>query len=161
MSASEDIPSPLPLTKLHGLKTSSSRVCPKFGDLAFGSFESIEQPTFQESCIRESPPSSRAFLRSVHRELHTSRRFTRSSSERLGSAVVIRFPLLHAPGESQLSRHSHPGVYRESRRCSRSSFTASVPNRTAPNHALQRTAPRVTVAAISSSDPSPPSHLLP
>ena len=28
-----------------------------------------------------------------------------------------------------------------------------------PNHALQRTAPRVTVAAISSSDPSRPSHL--
>ena len=28
-----------------------------------------------------------------------------------------------------------------------------------PNHALQRTAPRVTVAAISSSDPSSPSHL--
>ena len=28
-----------------------------------------------------------------------------------------------------------------------------------PNHALQRTAPRVTVAAISSLDPSPPSHL--
>jgi len=27
------------------------------------------------------------------------------------------------------------------------------------NHALQRTAPRVTVAAISSSDPSRPSHL--
>ena len=31
---------------------------------------------------------------------------------------------------------------------------------TRPNHALQRTAPRVTVAAISSSDPSRPSHLL-
>ena len=30
-----------------------------------------------------------------------------------------------------------------------------------PNHALQRTAPRVTVAAISSLDPSRPSHLLP
>ena len=30
-----------------------------------------------------------------------------------------------------------------------------------PNHALQRTAPRVTVAAISSSNPSPPSHLFP
>ena len=30
---------------------------------------------------------------------------------------------------------------------------------TSPNHALQRTAPRVTVAAISSSNPSRPSHL--
>ena len=33
-------------------------------------------------------------------------------------------------------------------------------NRPSPNHALQRTAPRVTVAAISSSNPSRPSGAL-
>ena len=39
------------------------------------------------------------------------------------------------------------------------SVEASFPTAATPNHALQRTAPRVTVAAISSSDPSRPSHL--
>jgi len=46
--------------------------------------------------------------------------------------------------------------HRKSGRLSRSSFQASILKPTSPNHALQRTAPRVTVAAISSSDPSRP-----
>ena len=71
MSASEDIPSPMPPTKLHALKTSSSRVCLKSGSLDFRSFESFEQPTFSEFCIRESLASSTASLLGVHREFHT------------------------------------------------------------------------------------------
>ena len=147
MSVSEDIPSLMPPIKLHGL-TSNSELVPSSVGLAFGSFESFEQPTFSEFCIRESLASSTASLLGVHREAHTSRRSTRSSSERLDRAVVFGFLPLHAPGESELSRHSHLGIHREFERCSRNSFTTSIPNRTAPNHALQRTAPRVTVAAI-------------
>ena len=161
MSASEDIPSPMPPAKLHALKTSSSRVCLESGGLDFRSFESFEQPTFSEFCIRESRASSTAFFFGVHRELHASRRSMRSSFTRLDRAAVLGCSPLHAPREFQLSRGLHPGVHRESSRCSRNSFMTSVPNRTAPNHALQRTAPRVTVAAISSLDPSPPSHLSP
>ena len=161
MSALEDIPSPMPPTKLHGLKTYNSKLVPSSVGLAFGRFESFEQPTFSEFCIRESLASSTASLLGIHREAHTSPRSTRSSSERLDSAAAFGFLPLHAPGEFQLSRHSRSGVYREPERCSRSSFTTSVPNRTAPNHALQRTAPRVTVAADSSLNPSSPSHLWP
>ena len=139
MSANEDIPRPKPPTKLHGLKTSSSRVCSEFGGLAFGSFESIEQPTFPEFAIRESLPSSTASFFGIYRELHASRRSTRTSSTRLGRAAVLGYPTLHASGESHLSRHFCPGVHRESERFSRNSFRASVLNPTSPNHALQRT----------------------
>ena len=161
MSISEDIPSLMPPTKLHGLKTSNSELVPSSVGLAFGRFESFEQPTFPEFCIRESLASSAASFFGVCRELHASRRSTRSSSTRLDRAAVLGCSPFRAPREVQLSRGSRSGVHRESRRCSRNSFTTSVPNRTAPNHALQRTAPRVTVAAISSLDPSPPSHLFP
>ena len=161
MSASEDILSPMPPSKLHGLKTSGSELVPSSSGLAFGSFESIEQSTFPGFAIRESRASSTASFFGVHRELHASRRSTRSVSTRLDRAAVLGCSPLHAPREFQLSRGSRSGVPRESRRCSRNSFMTSVPNRTAPNHALQRTAPRVTVAAISSLDPSSPSHLWP
>ena len=159
MSASEDIPSSMPPAKLHGFKASSSRAYRESGGLDFRSFESFEQPTFSEFCIRESRANSTAFLFGVHRELHASRRSMRSSFTRLDRAAVLGCSPLHAPREVRLLRASRSGVHRESERCSRNSFMTSVPNRTAPNHALQRTAPRVTVAAISSSDPSPPSHL--
>ena len=89
MSAYEDTPRPMPPTKLHALKTSSSRVCREAGGLAFGSFESIEQPAFPEIAIRESSASLAASFFGVHREVHTSRRSTRSSSERLDRAAVI------------------------------------------------------------------------
>ena len=141
MSALEDIPSSTPLTKLHALKTSSSELVSSSDGLAFGSFESIDQPTFPEFYIRESQASSTASFFSVHRELHASRRSTRSSSARLDTAAVLGCPPLHAPREFQLSRGSRSRVHRESRRCSRNSFMTSVLNRTAPNHALQRTAP--------------------
>ena len=161
MSTSEEIPNPMPSTKLHGSKTSSS--------------ESIASPTvwpsvasrrfscraFPESARRESPASSTALLLGIYREPTTSTRSTRSSSERPDRAAVFGFALSRAFTESLLSRHSRLGVYRESGRPSRNSFRASVVNpMKSPNHALQRTAPRVTVAAISSSDPCPPSHLL-
>ena len=100
----------MPPTKLHALKTSSSRVCRESGSLAFGSFAPIEQPRFPEFCIRESPASSAGSLLRVHREVHPSRRSTRRSSERLDSAAVFGFPPLHASGESQLPRHSRSGI---------------------------------------------------
>jgi hypothetical protein len=43
----------------------------------------------------------------------------------------------------------YSGIHRESGRCSRNSFRASVLNPTSPNHALQRTAPGVTACAPS------------
>ena len=125
-------------TKLHALKPSSSRVCREFGGLAFGGFESIEQPAFPDLAIRESPASSLAPFFGIHREIHTSRRSTRSSSERLDNAAVIGFHTFHASSESQLSRDSRSSVHRESERYSRTSFRASVLNATSPNHALQR-----------------------
>ena len=129
--------------------------------MAFGSFESIEQSTLPEFAIRESPASSADLFCGIYREVHTSRHFTRSSAERLASAAVFAFPPLHAPDEFKLSRDSQSGVHRESERYSRNSFRASVLNpMKSPNHALQRTAPRVTVAAISSLDPSRPSGAL-
>ncbi len=137
----------MPSTKLHGLKTASARVYRDFRALAFGSFKSIEQPAFAELAIRESAASSTASLLGVHREAGTSRRFTRSSFERIDRAAVMGFPPLHAPGEFQLSRHLRSGIYRESGRYSRNSFLNVCPEQPSPNHALQRTAPRVTLAA--------------
>ena len=160
MSASKDIPRPTPPTKLHGLKTSSSRVCCEFVGLAFGSFESIEQPTFPAFCIRESSASSTANLRNVHREIDASRHFRRRSSTRLDRTAVLGCPSLHAPREFQLSEVHVRASIASPRIVRRNSFMTSVPNRTAPNHALQRTAPRVTVAAISSSNPPRPSVAL-
>jgi len=90
----------MPSTKLHGLKTSSSRVYRDFRALAFGSFESIEQPAFAELAIRESATSSTASLLGVHHEADTSRRSTRSSSERRDRATVFSFLLLDAPVSS-------------------------------------------------------------
>ena len=140
-------PESMPPTKLHALKTSSSRVYREFGALAFGSSESIEQPALPEFVIRAAAVSSTTSFRRVHREAGASRRSTRSSSERLDSVAVFGFLPLHAPGESSASRDSRSGVHRESGRCSRNSFRSSVLNRTSPNPALQRTAPRVTLAA--------------
>ena len=162
MSASEDIPISMPPTKFHAFKTSSSEsitspaVWPSVASRPFCS------PALPESARRESPASSTELLLGIYREATTSTRSTRSSSERLDRATVFGFAPSRAFTESQLSGHSRFGVHRESGRASRNSFRASVLNpMKSPNHALQRTAPRVTVAAISSSDPSPPSHLFP
>ena len=158
MSASKDMPSPMPSTKLHGLKTSSSRVCREFGGLAFGSFESIEQPTFPEFCIRESPASSSASFGGVPRELHASRRSTRSSSTRLDRVAVLGCSPLHAPREFPLSRGSRSGVHRESRRSSRNSCMTSVPNRT---HLTMRCSERLRLSRWllpASAFPPPRSH---
>ena len=132
MSTSEDNPSSMGPTKLHALKTSS--------------YESIASPTvwssvasrpfcgpaFPESARRESPPSSTALLLGIYREAVASRRSTRSSSERLDSAAVIGFPPSRAFHRAQLSRHSRSSIHRESGRCSRNSFRASVLKPTSP-----------------------------
>ena len=131
----------MPPTKLYALKTPTSELVPNSSAWAFGSFESIEQPAFPEFFIRESPVGSAASFFGVHREFHASRRSTRTSSTHLDSAADLGCSTRQASGESVLSRHSRSGVYRESGRCPRNSFRASVLNRTSPNHALQRTAP--------------------
>ena len=126
ISASEDTPSPMPSTKIHGLKTSSSEsvanptVWPSVASRPFCS------PAFPESARRESPASSTALLLGIYREPTTSTRSTRSSSERLDRAVVFSFAPSRAFTESQLSRHSRLGIPRESGRLSRNSFRASV-----------------------------------
>ena len=153
MSASEDIPSSMLPSKLHGFKTSNAELVSSSEGLAFGRFASIEQSAFPEFCIRESLASSTASFFSVHRELHASRRSTRSSSTRLDRLAVLGCSPLYAPREFTLSRGSRSGVHRESRRSSRNSFMTSIPNRTAPNHALQRTAPCVTAPASAAAFP--------
>ena len=161
MSASEDIPSPMPATKCHALKTSSSESIASRTFWPSVASRRFCCPAFPDSGSRESPASSTAFLLSVYREADTSRRSTRNSPERLDIPAAFSFVPSRAFTESQLSRHPRSGIHRESGRASRNSFRASVLNPTSPNHALQRTAPRVTVAAISSSNPSPASHLSP
>ena len=148
MSANRDSSSSIPPTELHALKTSSSRVCREFGGLASASCESFQRSAFPKFCIRKSPASSAAPFFGVYREVHTSSRSIRSNSERLDRAAVFGFLPLHASGEPHLSRDLRSRVHREFKRCPRNSFRASVLNPTSPNHALQRTAPRVTVAAF-------------
>ena len=160
MSASEDNPSPMPSTKPHGLKTSSSESVASPTVWSSVASRPFCSPAFPEPAKRESPASSTALLLAIYREPTTSTRSTRSSSEHLDRAAVFGLNPSHASIESQLSRHSRSGVYHQSERYSRNSFRASVlkPMKS-PNHALQRTAPRVTVAAISCPGVSRPSHL--
>ena len=70
-------------------------------------------------------------------------------SAALPSAEQRSLPLAAEPSAAVTFTHRFAATRQ---RCRKSERT--------PNHALQRTAPRVTVAAISSSDPSFPSHLL-
>ena len=151
----------MPLTKLHALKSPSSRAYRESGGLALGSFASIPQPPFPEFAgerrQRVRPRLCPASIAKRSRP-HASRETAPSVStvRRLFAFLrCVRFT------EPQLSRHSRSCIHRESGRCSRNSFRASVLNpMKSPNHALQRTAPRVTVAAISSSNPSRPSGAL-
>ena len=162
MSASEDTPSSMPSTNLHGLKTSSS--------------ESIASPTVQPSvashlirsrrlqdCQSRVPGESESILtRSLSRGAHVQTLERAAAPSVSTGRRLLAFLRCVRFTEPQLSRHSRSSIHRESGRCSRNSFRASVLNpMKSPNHALQRTAPRVTVAAISSSDPSRPSHLFP
>ena len=147
MSAAEDLSSPMPSTKLHGLKTSSA--------------ESIASPTAwlsvasrlfaaDVSRVRRRAPLARstAPLPGVYRAALTSTRFTRSSSERLDDAAVFGFLPSRALHRVPASRHSRSGIHRESGRHSRNSFLGVCPNpMKSPNHALQRTAPGVTAPA--------------
>ena len=148
MSASEDIPSLMPPAKLNGLKTSSS--------------ESIASPTVWHS-VASHPSVARRF----QSQPGVSRQRVRRHS---CSAFIVGRPRPHAPRaaapcvstarrfwaflhrvrstESQLSRHSRSGIHRESGRYSQNSFRVSLLNPTSPNHALQRTAPRVTARAF-------------
>ena len=135
------------------------RVYRESDGLAFGSFASISQPTFPEfagerrSRVRQHlcpasivgltrPDAPRAAAPSVS----TPRRFW--AVLHCVRQTNPSFPDIHASA-SIASPSVTPGP----------SFRESVLKPTSPNHALQRTAPRVTVAAISSSDPSSPSHL--
>ena len=138
----------MPLTKLYALKTPSSRVYRESGGSALGSFASIPQPTFPEFAgerrhrVRQRlcPPSIARRSRP-----HAARR---SSSERLDSAAVFGFPASRATGESQLSRHSRSSIHRV-RASLPDLFSRVCPNpMRSPNHALQRTAPRVTARAF-------------
>ena len=154
MSASGYIPSSMPPTKLHALKTSSSEsnasptVWPSVASRPFCC------PALPKSARRESPASSTALLLGIYREATTSTRSTRGSAERLDRATVFGFASSRAFTESQLSRHSPSGIYRESGRASRNSFRASVLNpMKSPNHALQRTAPHVTAPASAAALP--------
>ncbi len=126
MSVSEDIPRPTPSTKLHALKTASSRVGRESGGLAFRSFESLEQPAFPESCIREPVASSAASFFGVYREVHTSPRSTRSRATRLDRAAVWLFSASCAR-RVPASRDSPSGVHRESGRYSRNSYLGVCP----------------------------------
>ena len=138
----------MPPTNLHGLKTSSSesiasptawpsvasrRLCSRrFRSLPGERRQRVRQHSCRESIVQPTQPhASPAAAPSVS----TVRRL-------LAFLGCVRFT------ESRLSRHSRLRIHRESGRYSRNSFRASVLNPTkSPNHALQRTAPRVTLAA--------------
>ena len=82
------------------------------------------------------------------------RRFSGSSS--CTSSPTAAYTL---PTHPTANRRSIVCCWRPCDRHSRQFLMRLSPNRTAPNHALQRTAPRVTVAAISSPGVFTPSHL--
>ena len=139
----------MPPSNLHGLKTSSSESIASPTVWASAASRRFRCPAFPESARRKSPASSTALLLGIYSGAIASTRSTRTSSERLDSAAVLGFASSRAFTESQLSRHSRLGVHRESGRLSRNSFRASVLNpMKSPNHALQRTAPRVTARAF-------------
>ena len=138
----------MPQNKLHSLKNSRR--------------ESIASPAVWPSVAshlsaadvsrvrsRASPASSTAPLPDVYREAVPPTRFTRSSAERLDSAAVFGFPSSRAPDQSpafQTFTFGHPSRVRA---CIPELFSGVCPNpMKSPNHALQRTAPRVTARAF-------------
>ena len=148
MNAQQDIPSPVPSSKLHGLKTST--------------FESIASRTFWPSVARvdsaagvfeitrrESTASPKASLLGVSREAHTPRRSKaqqlRASRQRGAywlSSVACVSPSPSFPDIHVRAPIASPGVAPEL-------FSGVCPNpMKSPNHALQRTAPRVTARAF-------------
>ena len=126
MNAQQDIPSPVPSSKLHGLKTSS--------------FESIASRTFWPSVARVRFCSRRfrdyqagvhgesesIFARSLSRGAH-AQTLERATAPSVSTARrLLAFLRRVRFTESQLSRHSRSSIHRESGRCSRNSFRASV-----------------------------------
>ena len=146
----------MPPTKLHGLKTSSS--------------ESIARPTVQPSVasrrfcsrrFRSLPAEPRQRVRqhyyreSIVQPTHPHASRAAAPSVSTVQRLLALFQSVRL-SKSQLSRHSRSSIHRESERYSRNSFRASVLNpMKSPNHALQRTAPRVTLAAATIPPPAP------
>ena len=160
MSALEDIPSPMPSTKPHGLKTSSceSIASPTVGpSVASRLFRSRRFQSSQASAAREFDSTfARHLSRGGHvHMLHAQQ--LRASQQRGGfwlSSIACASPSpsfqAFTLGRPSRVRASLPEL-----------FSGVYPNpMKSPNHALQRTAPRVTVAAVSSLVPSRPSVAL-
>ena len=98
-----------------------------------------------------SQPTERCPTQLQLQALPTSLRF---SSRRTSSTIgQLHFPQRHLTTPVASVSSTTPSMMR-------SHSTRFSPTAATPNHALQRTAPRVTVAAISGSDPSRPSVAL-
>ena len=119
--------------------------------LSSDSFRTPQEPQRGSFCA-----TSRGYFQPTH-----SPRLDRLATQH---GIVVR----HAPASYRRSfllvcERTHPELRRRhdgTRHANKLHFQAPQNQMTAtPNHALQRTAPRVTVAAICSSDPSRPSHL--
>ena len=86
-----------------------------------------------------SEPTGRAAIGA----LQLSRRTThRPALHHVHAAATATHPM-----KLETGNHQRSIIHREFGRVSQSSFCTSVLNPTSPNHALQRTAPRVTLAA--------------
>ena len=138
----------MPPTKLHGLKTSTSEsiVSPTiWPSVASCRWRSGRFPEFPVGRCQRVRQHSRTASMARQSRSHGSPAAAPSASTERRFWAVLRCV---RQTESQLSRHSRSGVHHESERYSRNSFRASVLNpMKSPNHALQRTAPGVTLAA--------------
>ncbi len=125
-----------------------SSALPGFGHAAtlaaMSDFVPVGASLSQSSAQPRSTSPARASVRLAGSFLPTPQ----PPSAALPSAEQRSLPLAAEPSAAVTFTHRFAATRQ---RCRKSERT--------PNHALQRTAPRVTVAAISSSDPSPPSHL--
>ena len=127
-----------------------SSASPSFGDAATLAAMSGVIPVCASLSLSSAQPRSTSSARASVRFAGVFLPAPQPPSAALPSAVQRSLPLAAERSAAVISERRFAATRQ---RCRKSERT--------PNHALQRTAPRVTVAAISSSDPSRPSHLLP
>jgi len=148
MSVLEDIPSPMPPTKLHGFKTSSSEsiASPMVGpSVASRLFRSRRFQSSQASAAREFD-STFARRQSRGGHVHTLHAQQLRASRQRGGFWLCSIACASPSPSFHTFTLGHPSRVRASLP---ELFSGVCPNpMKSPNHALQRTAPRVTVAAI-------------
>ena len=161
MSALEDIPRSMPSTKPHGFKASSCQSIASptvWPSVASRLFRSRRFQSSQGSAAREFD-STFGWRLSRGGHVHTLHAQQLRASRQRGGFGLSSIACASPSPSFQAFTLGHPSRVRASLP---KLFSGVCPNpMKSPNHALQRTAPRVTVAAISYPGVSRPSHLFP